>query len=459
MNAPLLLADRPATKAAPRRPAPHPLRAELLRGLAPWAGLALAVALGAYLYNTSETWQGSWTDTLSVLRAGGVILGGPLALAAGCWQGGRERRRGTDVLRATAVRGPLAQLLMAALPLACWLVAAYVLTFVGGVLASRPYATPGGFTPTAFAGSAAVLVACALTGHVVGALVPWRLAAPLLGVVGYGLFGAAGTTESVLRFLGPAPEGFRRSVVLEWWHPFLTAGWFLALAAAAVLACAARRRTALVPLVAAAVAGTLLVQVGDGLSRPDPRAHRQVCTTDTAPQICVNGTRARQLPEVTEALRPLIDRLKGVENLPVRFEDLPGRPDADEASLPMLSPLGWYLVRGRIVEAEQFRWEAATILIGGSDCPFVRREPAKVALVDDAVTRWLAPSHISDEIRRQRLKIARANGDKADLRRLKTEQRAYDHLRTMSPAERRAWLSRYFAQDRCGRTDSEVPSL
>ncbi|MEU6841375.1 hypothetical protein ABZ930_05795 [Streptomyces sp. NPDC046716] len=456
MSAPSLLEDRPATTTAPPRRAPHPVRAELLRGLAPWAGAALAAALGTLLYNTADTWQGSWTDTMSMLRSGGVMIGGPLALAAGCWQGGRERRRGTDVLRAAAVRGPLAQLLVAALPLACWLVVAYGLTFVGGLLASRPYATPGGITPTAFAGSAAVLVACVLIGQVVGGLAPWRLAAPLLGVAGYGLFGLAGTTRSGLRFLGPAPEAFRRSVVLVWWHPFLTAGWVLALAAAVVLVRTARRRwTALVPLAAAAVAATLLVQVGDGLSRPDPRARRQACATDSVPQVCVNAKFARQLPEVAEALRPLTDRLKGVENLPVRFADLPGGPAAGEAALPMLSPLGWSLVRGRVADPERYRWEAAMALIDGHDCPFVRRTPEKVALVDDAVVRWLAPNHVRDTMRKDSL----AHADKADLRRLKAEQRAYDHLRAMSPAERRAWLSRYFAPERCGRTASEVPSL
>ncbi|WP_353942598.1 hypothetical protein ABII15_13715 [Streptomyces sp. HUAS MG91] len=455
MSAPTLVADR--TAVPPRRPAPHPLRAELLRGLAPWAGLALAVALGAVLYKESETWQGSWTDTVSVLRVYGVVLGGPLALAAGCWQGGRERRRGTDVLRAGAVRGPLAQLLVAAVPLACWLVVAYGLVFVGGVLASRPYATPGGFTPTAFVGTAAVLVACVLIGHVVGALAPWRPAAPLLGGAGYGLFVVAGTTQSGLRFLGPAPEEFRHTAVLEWWHPFLTAWWVLAVAAAVVLAHTAhRRRTALIPLGAAAVAATLLVQVGDGLSRPDPRAHRQVCTTDsTAPQVCVNAALARQLPEVAEALRPLTDRLKGVANLPVRFEDLPGRPAADEAALPILTPLGWSLVRGRVPDPERYRWEAAMALIDGYDCPFVRTTPAKVEIVDDAVVRWLAPNRVQDLIRRD----TRRQGDKADLRRLKAEQRAYDHLRTMSPADRRTWLTGYFAPDRCGRTESEVPQL
>ncbi|MYW65763.1 hypothetical protein GTY65_17125 [Streptomyces sp. SID8379] len=463
MSAPTSLDDRPHTSApAPVRVrrAPHPLRAELLRGLPPWAGLGLAVTLGAYLYNTSETWQGSWTDTMGMLRAGGVMLGGPLALAAGCWQGGRERRRGTDVLRAASARGPLAQFLVAALPLACWLTVAYALAFAGGTLASRPYATPGGFVPTAFVSTAAALAACSLIGHVVGALARWRLAAPLLGVAGYGLFGVAATTRNALRFLGPVPEGFTSDQLLVWWHPFLTAWWVLALAAAAALAHTARRRwTALVPLAAAVVAATLLLQVGDGMSRPDPRAHRQVCTTDTVPQICVNGTRARQLPAVTAAMRPLTDRLKGVRNLPTRFEDLPGRPAADEAELPMLYPLGWHLVRGRITDPEQYRWEAAAGLIDGYDCP-VRDIPAEVALVDQAVQRWLGPSHISDIIRKQHLKSARANNDKAALRRLKAEQRAYDHLRTMSPADRHTWLSRYFEdQERCGRTDSEVPQL
>jgi hypothetical protein len=236
-----------------------------------------------------------------------------------------------------------------------------------------------------------------------------------------------------------------------WWQPVTLVVWTGGLATAAVLAYAARRRwTALLPLAAATAAGTLLVQTGDGLWHTSPLARRQVCDTSTTPQICVNARYEGLLPQVTDALSGLTDRLEGVRNLPVRYEDLPGEPARDEAQLPIVTPIGWGVVRGRLTDPEQYAWEAGMMLVGRSWCdePDPRLDP-----VDDAVEHYLAPKPVEKYFDK-----LLAEGSQADRARLDTQLAARARLKAMDEEERRTWLSAYFATvDECD--PSEVPTL
>ncbi|MFJ7417370.1 hypothetical protein ACIQXD_02005 [Streptomyces uncialis] len=63
----------------------HPVRAELLRGLAPWAGVIVGCAIGLAMALRASWWQGSWSETQSALRYASALFGAPLAGAAGCW--------------------------------------------------------------------------------------------------------------------------------------------------------------------------------------------------------------------------------------------------------------------------------------------------------------------------------------------------------------------------------------
>ncbi|WP_306323113.1 MULTISPECIES: hypothetical protein [unclassified Streptomyces] len=440
------------TAPATTRPAPRPFRTELRRGFAPWAGLAFTLALGWVLVAKSSEWQGDWSETTDLVRGAGVVVGGSLALGAGCWQGGRERRRGTGELRVSAARSPLARHAATALPLVVWLLAGYALAAAGALLATWPYAYGDSVLPTALVGAAGTIAACALLGHVVGATVRWRLAPPLLALAGYGLFGFLQYAPELdlPRLLGPAPGYAPARELLVWWHPLLTATWYLALAATATLAYAARRRwVALLPALVALAAAVTLTATGDSMTRPNPRYHQQVCDTSTTPQICVNATYARLLPATTRALRPLTDKLKGVRNLPTRFEDLPGRPGPGEAALPMIS-YGWTVERGRFLDPAHYRWEAREAL-GGYDCPSLPED----TVTDDAVMRWLTP--VSHQARTDR---DSARGDHRQAVRIKAEKAGAARLAAMAPAERRAWLSRYFAYFRhCDRTAQEAPKL
>ncbi|MFF7854727.1 hypothetical protein [Streptomyces sp. NPDC007904] len=422
----------------------HPLRAEAVRGFAPWAGAAMLTVLVTALALSSQRWQGGWAETRDQVNVSAVLIGVPLALASGCWQGGRERRRGTDEWLATAVRGRTAAFLASALPVALWLVAGYAVATALALLATWYRATgdrPHLGTPL---GDAVVLVSAALTGHVVGRLVAWRLAAPLLAAAGYVVLGVAGYGDhGSVRHLSPFTDGSPASVPV-WWQPLATAAWTGGLAAAAVLAYTAHRRAvALLPLVAAAAAGTLLVQTGDGLWHTAPLARRQVCTTSTTPRICVNARYERLLPPVAEALSGLTDRLEGVENLPVRFEDRPGRPGPDEVELPMITPIGWSVARGRLTDPEEYAWAAGMSLQGRGECEEV---PPRVARADDAVEYYLAPSPL-----RRRFDEQYARGSAAERAELGARRAARGRLSSMGDEERRAWLSAYFAsRDECG---------
>ncbi|MFG2448275.1 hypothetical protein ACGFSG_02760 [Streptomyces sp. NPDC048512] len=441
------------------RSAPHPFGVESRRGFAPWAAVGLLLALAWAMAAKADQWQGSWGDATETATSAAAMIGVPFALAAGAWQGGRERRLRMTELRSSSARSRPVQFLVAALPLAGLLALAYLVAVVGVLAACAPYASAGGPAPTAYAGTAVSLAACAVLGHVAGRVVSFRLTAPLLAIGGYVVEGALGTQQSDLSYLAfclVRVSGDDKIAV--WWYPLVAALWAGGLAAAAVVAVAGHRRVAaLLPLAAALGAATLLVQTGDGLLRDNPLARRQVCDTSTVPDICVNGTRPGMLPEVKRALSGLTDRLAGVRNLPVRYEDLGRRPRDDEAELPSLAPIGWSVVRGRLTDPSRYAREAAwTLLRPGCDEP-----PAgPVAVTDEAVLRWLAPDTGSEAARADQVARARKDGDRDRLATYRAEDRAYARLAAMTDGERRSWLGRYFATaGRCAPEPNEVPSL
>ncbi|KUO13849.1 hypothetical protein [Streptomyces sp. DSM 15324] len=437
-------------RAAARPVLTHPLRAEVARGFAPFAGavafLLPAVALGV----VADRWQGGWAETRSELHSVLLIVL-PLGAAAGCWQGGRERRRRTEELWGTAVRGPLARFLASAVPLALWVTGGYTLAAAGALLATWPYATGDRPYADLLPTDVVALAALVVVGQVVGRLVPSRFAAPLLALGGYGALGLWGRADTGPgRFLSPAfpvAEG----LVPVGRQPWAMAVWVAGLATAAVLAYAARRRwTVLLPLAAAVAAGGLLVQTGDGLWRTNPVGNRQVCDTSTTPQVCVNARYGALLPQVTAALSGITGRLDGVRNLPVRFVDRPGEPRVGEVQLPMLTPLGSSLVRGRLTDPGQYAWEAVAMLQDRGDCGTLDR---RMSLADDAVQHYLAPSPAEGYVDR-----LAARGDEERRAGLADRRAARERLASMGAGARRAWLSAYFAT--AGDCDArKVPAL
>ncbi|MEU3861215.1 hypothetical protein AB0F03_28260 [Streptomyces sp. NPDC028722] len=427
--------------------APHPVRTEGVRGFAPWAGAAVLLTDGAMLSGTADRWQGGWSET-AVQTHTALLLTVPLAAAAGCWQGGRERRRRTEELWTTTARTPLARLLLAALPVAFWAVAGYLVTTAVALLATWPCARGDRPHLALLPGDAAAVAASALAGHVVGRAVPTRLAAPLLAMTGYvGLGVLAADGPAAGRALSPAALAGVGELPV-WWQPWAMAVWTGGLACAAVLAYAARRRAvALLPLAAALAAGTPLAQSGDGLWHPDPLTRRQVCDTSRTPAVCVNARYGGMLPQISDALSGVTDKLAGVRNLPVRWADHGGAPRADEAALPAVTPLGWSAVRGRLTDPEQYAWEAAGALVLRGDCPDEQLS-GRVLTADDAVRHYLAPSPVRD----------RLDGPEPHDAWLRETRAARAGLAGMDEHERRAWLSAYFAARTACRTKG-IPAL
>lgn len=423
-------------RAAPR--APHPLRAEWVRGFAPWAGAAVLLTVGVTLWAKADQWQGGWSETAGQVHST-MLITLPLAAAAGCWQGGRERRRRTEELWGTTVRPPLTRLLVAALPVAVWVAVGYLLTVASAQLATWPYAQGDRPHLTLVPGDTVAVAAGALAGHVVGRAVPTRLAAPLLAMAGYVGLGIVTTNRSASgRALSPTISPLHGGLPV-WWQPWAMAVWTGGLAVAAALAYAARRRvTALLPLAAALAAGTLLAQTGNGLWHADPIARRQVCDTSTTPAVCVNARYAGMLPQVREALSGVTGKLEGVRNLPVRWADRGGAPRAGEAQLPPITPLGWSAVRGRLTDPELFAWQAAGAL-EGYDCP-ERTPTARELRAEDAVESYLAPTAAQKAFDEDD-----ARGDTARRAELRERRAARARLAGMDERTRREWLSAYFA--------------
>ncbi|MFF9865986.1 hypothetical protein ACF1G0_11255 [Streptomyces sp. NPDC013953] len=407
------------------------LRTELRRGIGPWSGAAVAVTVLVALYGKAPGWQGRWSDATDMLHTAAGLLAGPLAAAAGCWQGGRERRRSTGELLASAPRGRLARTLVAAAPAALWPAAGLLLAVAVCLGATWPYAGGGRPFVSVPAADAVAVAALGTLGFVAGRLVPWRLTPPLVAAATYVGLGLPSYTASPARWLSPAAD---RSTVWQeplWWFAPAMTVWTGGLALAALLAYGARRRAlALVPLAAAcAVAVPVLRLDGSaGPWRPDPDAARLVCD-DGRPRVCLSAVDRALLPEASRALAGLNARLRGVPGAPARWVSGPHEPRPGEAPLP--DPVA-AAAHGVLQDPRQYAYDAAAGLFDGA-C--LSGEDG--IILDLAVQEWLAPAPPGSGV------------DPAAL------QPFLDRLRTGSPARQRAFLGRYLTADPC--EAAEVP--
>ncbi|MEU3603231.1 hypothetical protein ABZ714_31640 [Streptomyces sp. NPDC006798] len=428
----------------PGRPGPrlrrvHPLRAELLRGIGPWAGAAVALVIGTVLYEKADPftdWQTQWSEGAELLRSGTVLFGGSVTIAAGCWQGGRERRRKTLDLRASAARGRVRQTLVAVAPVVLWPIVAHFAGFLAVILATAPYASAGGpYVAVAVADSVAV-AALGVIGFVVGRLVPWRAAPPLLGV-GCWLFlvsyqGDTGAIQQGMSWLNPADQSPFDGLKPVWWYAPVSVLWTGGLAATVLLLYAARRRAVvIVPLTAAVLGATVLVQTGDGVWRTDPATTRLICD-DGSPQICMEARNGGLRKQIRAALGEVHDTLRGVPGAPVRWVDIAdSRLKKGEAQLPNPS---MDVLRGRLTNPEAYARWAVDGMLGSCDTRLfkaTRAEWAHAADIDFAIAQWLTPDP-------ERWPWA-TPASRAHLTRLEAK----------SPADARDYLARRFAVDAC----------
>ncbi|WP_052411594.1 hypothetical protein [Streptomyces sp. NRRL S-118] len=409
------------------------LRTELRRGIGPWSGAAVAVTVLVALYGKAPGWQGRWSDATDMLHTAAGLLAGPLAAAAGCWQGGRERRRSTGELLASAPRGRLARTLVAAAPAALWPAAGLLLAVAVCLGATWPYAGGGRPFVSVTAADAVAVAALGTLGFVAGRLVPWRLTPPLVAAATYVGLGLPSYTASPARWLSPAAD---RSTAWQeplWWFAPAMTVWTGGLALAALLAYGARRRAlALVPLAAACAVAVPVVRL-DGSAgpwRPDPDAARLVCD-DGTPRVCLSAVDRALLPEASRALAGLNARLRGVPGAPARWVSGPHEPGPGEAPLP--DPVA-AAAHGVLQDPRQYAHDAASGLFDGA-C--LSGEDGIV--LDLAVQEWLAPAPPGSGV------------DPAAL------QPFLDRLRAGSPAQQRAFLGRYLTTDLCEAAEVPLP--
>ncbi|MFG2625586.1 hypothetical protein [Streptomyces sp. NPDC048473] len=418
------------------------LWAELRRGIAPWTGLAVALTLLVPLWSKAPQWQGSWGETQSQLRSASALLAGPLVAAAACWQGGREHRRRTAELLLSVPRSRLAQATTAATPIALWAAAGYLFALAVAFAATAPYTGVGSPSVSIVATDLGFLLSIGFVGFVVGRLVRWRLIAPVLAVCAYVGLGFPDYLDSEARFLSPAQSVALEVSVPVWWFAPVLVAWTGGIAVTVLLAYAARRRClAVVPLVLAIAAGTLVVRTGEDLYRDDPSVARKVCSTATpgTPQICVHASEAPVMPQMSEALTGMFSRLEGVPGAPVRYVDSEPDPKDGEAALAHVSR-GRGITRDELTDPGAYASETALGLVN-RDCSADsqgkdRREVERVARTEDAVISWLSGED----------SIWFPNSP------------YLARLKAMPDADRKVWLGRFLATLKSC-TPAEVPVL
>jgi hypothetical protein len=289
------------------------LRIELRRSVALWAAVIIA-ASGAFVLFASNPPYGSWMEL--VIRQRDVMqLTWPLALAAGAWQGIRERRSRVDELLATTAKPRRWRVAPVAAAMAIGVVASYLATLAGlaGHLQHVDSYFPIGAIPLIALGALG-FVAAVWLGLAIGAMLPSPLTAPLLAVVGFlGLAlspmlrgGNPGTLLLFPYLQGPRDGGFSLQMLSARANLSQTL-WLAAVAATGLaLFAAARPGGRLVALLPAVVGAAVAVpampgQLADAWIE-DRRAVEVVCTPDE-PRVCIARVRAHLLDELREPAR------------------------------------------------------------------------------------------------------------------------------------------------------------
>ncbi|MCX5142887.1 hypothetical protein [Streptomyces sp. NBC_00338] len=418
------------------RPTLLALRTELRRGIAPWTGGCVVLMLGVTMAAKADTWQGGWGEAQGYLHSAATLLTGPLVAAASCRQGARDHRRSTAGLWSTTPRARSTRVVVAALPIALWAVAGYLVVFAASLVATWPYAGGGSPFASVAVADCAFLLAVGPVGFVVGQRCRWRLAAPALAVVLYLVLGVPDYYDSSAQYLDPAMQYALERTLPVWWFAPAMAAWTCGLALAALIAHAARHRfLAVVPLAVAAAVAPLITHAGPDLLREDPAASRPVCA-DGTPRLCLTEYDESLLPQVSRALSGLFGRLDGVPGAPARYVDQEPLDGSTEVRVP--TPyVGGYLLRGRLQHPEDFVWQV-TYGVVNRECPDTLHTD-RVMATDEAVRGWLAGPDAARYFGTERT---------PQLRRLEA----------MPASERRVWLGRFLAT-RTSCTPSEVPVL
>ncbi|PSK92998.1 hypothetical protein CLV30_13125 [Haloactinopolyspora alba] len=297
------------------------LRIELRRSVALVLFVATAVGGTAMMFNDTEQWVGRWSGLAVYLRTALVVLV-PIVLAAAAWQGGRERRRRMDELLSTVPR-PRPQLVLVRWGVvSAGVVAGCVVVWLVCAAFVAPVATysGGGWWWLTLVAVVAVAAAAAV-GLTLGQVLPWRLAAPVIGVAGYagiGLLSFAG--DSGRMWLSPVLPSHVVGEILPASASALQAAWFAGLGVSALTLAGARKRKVVAAPAAMTLAIGAVIVVGPGDERwtEDAAAAEQVCTGDVV-DVCATRQMGFLLDDFVAATGETVQRLSRVPGAPRRI--------------------------------------------------------------------------------------------------------------------------------------------
>jgi hypothetical protein len=298
------------------------LRIELRRSVALWAALVIAAA-GVFVLFASNEPYGSWMQ-LVIVQRDIMQLTWPLALAAGAWQGIRERRSRVEELLATTPRPRWQRVLPVATAMSIGAVAAYLVMLVGA--AGHLQHIDGYFslgTIPLIALGALAMVGAVWLGLAIGRLLPSPLTAPMLAVIGFFSLAVSpmivaqdsrdpGTFLLFPYLQGPRDGGFALQM-LSARANLSQALWFVAVAATGLALFATSRPSArvaaLLPIVlGAAIAVPAMPRTLSVAWIEDRRAKEVVCTDDE-PKVCVARLHSYALDHVRGPARQALSVL------------------------------------------------------------------------------------------------------------------------------------------------------
>lgn len=428
------------------------LRTELLRGTAPIAAATFAVAGSAMLFNDTEAWAGRWAPLAESSRVILIVLV-PMAIAAGAWQAGRERRRRIGEQLTATARPGWQPVLVAWVAVTLGTFAGYLLVWLSGAVLVAPIATYGGRTwwLTLAVGFVGLAAASAL-GVAIGRLIPGRVVAPLAGVLSYVVFGVLSLSNaSGLMWLAPALSSPRSGThYLAPTFQLVQVAWLGALAATFVLVATARRKwLAVVP---AALALTVAVPIvnGPGYDRwqPDPVAQELVCAEGDGPDVCLARVNAFLLDDVTGPVREQLARWDGVPGgyfrlIDAMSLDMRWQPPPPEGTAVIhlenliswnggLSDLTEY---GDTIENQIARTTTAVTWDACGTLEPPRAELGARSVAEDAALRWAG----ADLDRVARGEVPPVPVDQEN----DAETSPFERLRAMPEADQLEWMGRY----------------
>jgi hypothetical protein len=409
----------------------RPLRTEIRRGTV-LTVLLCAATQAVILSQWAPYWGARWQGLGTSFRVGLLALC-PLVATAAAWHAGRDQRCGTTELLATMSRPPWQRVTLAwaAVTLSALSGAAMALAVAAALIAPR--ATYSGDAWWALLPTGALGVGTtAAAGLMLGRLWPYRLTAPLVGVLIFAVLSASVALGDMqgTEWLSPALQS-----PAEWYRDRLDASthlwqalWFVALTVTFLLLAGTRRRLrALLPLAVAAVAAVPLVGAPEwDRWKPDAAAREPVCrAVGNSARVCLTRVNAFAADEMTTAIGPVVARLGGMAGTPVTVTD------------SLVPPPGWLHVgldlvdaRGHLRDPSSLRYRVASAL--GPNC-------AGVGIAE--MEEWM---RLGDTAGALVLGEPEAfTGDKG------TEQ-LLGHLRARPGHVQRAWIAQYMAaRSRC----------